>query len=165
MNHEGCYEDDRQKDLRLQRHSSFLDAKVAKLPEFWNPADKSGLRCISLKDMYGKWVDEAPVYASESFAWELWGHAQPSGPSQKQLEKCIEAVMPGYTATLSCRFSARDLLKETKGNADVAFLRTGWYYASLVPVNMYPCGLRDWKGHAGSAASSASSAGGAASSS
>ena len=72
--------------------------------------------------------------------------------------------MPGYTATLGYRFSARDLLKETKGNADVAFLRAGWYYASLVPVNMYPCGLRDWKGHAGGAASSAASAGGAAAS-
>ena len=139
--------------------------KVAKLPEFWNPADKSGLRCISLKDMFGKYVDEAPVYASERFAWELWGHAKPSGPSQQRLERCIEDVMPGYTATLGCRFSARDLLKETKGNADVAFLRAGWYYASLVPFDMYPCGFREWKGHASGAASSAASAGGAASSS
>ena len=108
--------------------------------------------------MYGKYVDEAPVYASESFASELWGHAKPFGPSQKRLVQCIEAVMPGYTATLGSRFSARDLLKETKGNADVAFLQTGWYYASLVPVEMYPCGLRDWGGLAGGAAS----AGGAA---
>ena len=108
--------------------------------------------------MFGKWVDEAPVYASEFFAWELWGHEKPSGPSQKQLEKVIEAVMPGYTATLGCRFSARDLLKETKGNADVAFLQAGWYYASLVPVHMYPCGLRHWDGHAGGAASAGSAA-------
>ena len=115
--------------------------------------------------MFGKYVDEAPVYASERFAWELWGQAKPFGPAQKQLERCIEDVMPGYTATLGCRFSARDLLKETKGNADVAFLRAGWYYASLVPFDMYPCGLREWKGHAGGAASSAASAGGAASSS
>jgi len=118
--------------------------KVAKLPDFWDPADKSGLRCISLKDLFGKYVDEAPVYAPESFAWELWGHAKPSGPAQKRLHDCIETVMPGYTATLGCRFSARDLLKETKGNADVAFLRAGWYYASVVPLALYPCGLREW---------------------
>ena len=140
-------------DLRAFMKATYKDKvpwkKVKKAPEFWDASDKSGLRLISLKDMAGKYVDGAPVYASEPFAWELWGQAKPSGSSQKRLEECIESVMPGYTLTLGCRFSARDLLVETKGNADVAFLIAVWYYASLVPEDKYPLGLREWRPHAG----------------
>ena len=65
--------------------------KVQQPPEFWNARDKSGLRCISGKDMFGKLIDPSPIYASEGFAWELWGRKAPTKPaSLPQLRHYVE---------------------------------------------------------------------------
>ncbi len=117
---------------------------MAKLPEILDHRDKSGLRCLSIKDNGKKYTEKIVVFASEKFAWEMWGHRKPTGPSQTQLGRFVNQVMPGYSDTIGVRWSIPELLEEFKGNADVAFLAAAWYYSSLVPASCLPVGLRQW---------------------
>ena len=139
--------------------------KTIKVPDFWDPSDKRGLRCMSVKDMFGKWMDGSPVYASEDFAWEMWGHKKPEGLCTKRLESFVEDVMPGYKTMLAPRYPVKDLLKYSAWNADVAFLSASWYYGCLVPKELHPASLRAWppvdKAACGAASSASSAPGGA----
>ena len=118
--------------------------RVRKLPVFWDHGDRRGMQCISLKNLENKYTDPMPVYATEKFSWEMWQHRKPNGPSQPQLSKFMERVMPGYAETVGVRYPAKDLLRDASGNADVAFLMAAFYYSSVFPAKEFPCGLRRW---------------------
>ena len=118
--------------------------KAQALPEFWDPQDKRGVRCVSVRDMFGKYLDPHPVYASECFSWELWRQKKPSGPSYTQMRKFVDHLLPGYGMTIGPRFPVDELLKDSANNADIAFLTAVWYYSSIVSVQLFPCGLQHW---------------------
>lgn len=138
--------------LRRQALSKFASSlkgktpwkKAKALPYFWDPASRKGLRCISPKNIAGKYMDPVPVFASESFSWIMWGKKSPTGTSQKRFVGFVDATLPGYKDAIGPRFPAETLLKEANGNADIAFLRAVWYYSSVVPEKLFPCGLRTW---------------------
>jgi hypothetical protein len=125
---------------------------VNKAPEFWQAKDKSGLRCISGKDIAGKCiqglsgkpVDPSPIYASESFQWELWFHKSATGPALPQMRKFVESALPGYRKACGVRFPMEDVLRDCSYNADVAFLTAVWLYSSVLSDEVFPCGLRQW---------------------
>ena len=116
---------------------------VGAAPEFWSATDKRGLSCISAKDNFSK-HRETPIYASNRFSWEMWNHKQPEGPSLKQFRKFVEFIMPGYNKAIAPMYPLEELLKSSAGNADVAFLTAVWFYSSLAPEDLLPCGLRHW---------------------
>ena len=116
---------------------------VGAAPEFWSATDKRGLSCISAKDNFDK-HREIPIYASDSFSWEMWNHKKPDGPSLNQFRKFVEFIMPGYNKAIAPRYPLDELLKSSARNADVAFLTAVWFYSSLVPEDLFPCGLRHW---------------------
>ena len=118
--------------------------KIARLPTFWDPKEKAGLRCISTKACDGTWDDPRPVFATEEFASEMYWHKKREACGQLQLRRFVEAVMPGYRSIVGPRFPISDLVKASNDNADVAFLAAAWYYSSIVPSELLPCGLRAW---------------------
>ena len=120
-------------------------SKVKLAPEFWNAREKRGLRCISGKDNFGKLFDPEPIYASEGFSWELWSHESPTKPaSLPRMRQYVERAFPGYAKTCGVRFPMEDLLRDCFYNADVTFLTAAWLYSSLMPTDLFPCGLRQW---------------------
>ena len=118
--------------------------RVKDAPDFWNERDRRGMRCISGNNLFDKCSDLVPMYASDCFAWEMWNHRPPQGPSLHQFRKFVEYVLPGYNEATAPRYPVEDLLKTFAGNADVAFLTAAWYYSSMLPGKIFPCGHRQW---------------------
>ena len=119
--------------------------KVNGAPQFWNARDKSGLRCISGRDNYGKLFDPSLIYASESFGWEMWSHKMPTTPaSLPQLKRYVERILPGSEKLCGIRFPMANLLRDCFYNADITFLTAAWLYSSVVSNDVFPCGLRQW---------------------
>jgi hypothetical protein len=117
--------------------------KVGAAPEFWSATDKRGLSCISAKDNFHE-RKEIAIYASDDFSWEMWNHKKPDGSSLNQFRTFVEFIMPGYNKAIAPRYPLEELLKSSAGNADIAFLTAVWFYSSLVPEDLFPCGLRHW---------------------
>ena len=133
----------------LMDHASALKDKrpwrrLAAAPVFWNMQDKAGLRCVSIKDRFGKWVGGQPVYATEALAWQVWGRRVPDSPPELQLGRFVNSVMPGFADIVGPRFPVGELLRSSDYNMDFAFLTAAWHYFSLVPESLYPGGLRKW---------------------
>ena len=118
---------------------------VARLPGFWDATDRAGLQCVSVKDMFGVWDrGKQPVFATEGFSSEMFGHTERRVPPQTQLRNFVEDVMPGYKWIVGPRFQVSDLLKQSRENADVAFMSAAWYYSSIVPSDLFRSGFRAW---------------------
>ena len=118
--------------------------RATRLPDFWVPSDKRGLKIISLRNTAGKYVDPKPVYASDNFSWQFWRHKKPHGGNVKQFRGFVHECLPGYANILGHRFPLDNLLADNEWNADVAFLHAVWLYSSIVPSTVFPCGLREW---------------------
>ena len=120
-------------------------ARVKQAPEFWNARDRRGLRCISGKDNFGKLLDPEPIHASEGFSWEMWSHKTPSkAAALPRMQQYVERTLPGYAKACGARFPMQDVMRDCFYNADVAFLTAAWLYSSLLPNDVFPCGLRQW---------------------
>ena len=120
-------------------------ARVKLAPEFWNARDRRGLRCISGRDNFGKYLDPEPIYASESFSWEMWSHAMPSkAAALPRMQQYVERTFPGYAKACGARFPIQDVMRDCFDNADVAFLTAAWLYSSVLSNDVFPCGLRQW---------------------
>ena len=119
--------------------------KVGTLPYFWDANDKRGVKCISpwthFKTVSG---DPHPIFASETFSWELWQGKLPEGASLPQLRKFVETFLPGYRTSCGQRFPVEELLEKNNYNADLSFMQAVWYYSALTPNDIFPCGLRVW---------------------
>jgi hypothetical protein len=74
--------------------------KVAAMPHFWDPKDKRGLHIISPKKGFGdkSYLDNSPIYASETFCWEMANGKPIEGPALTQLRKFVEFTLPGYSS-------------------------------------------------------------------
>ena len=132
------------RDHAAARKASRPWRRLAAAPVFWDMKDKAGLRCVSVKDMFGKYVGGHAVYATEALSWEVWGHKAPCSPPELQLRRFIDSVMPGFADIVGVRHPAGELLKASEYNMDFAFLTAAWHYFSLVPESLYPGGPREW---------------------
>ena len=89
------------------------------------------------------------AFASQSFAFRLLGGKNPEAtvpldPAPSVLlTKLLEHTCPGYSALLSKRYGAKQLLIEQDWNADLAFV-AGVYRYSHIAGSAYPCGLQAW---------------------
>ena len=124
-------------DKELPRH----------VPDVWQP--RFCLKTDLQKILPGKSTADKQIYASEAFAWKMYGKKRPqehtpmeSQPSYR-LKLFMDALLPGWEPMFKSKWSTTELLQLSENIADAAFLKAVHIYKSMLTTS-FPEGVFQW---------------------